>query len=135
MSKQKMRGPMGGGPMGGMGRGGEKAKDFKKTMKTLAQYLKSYKLSIIMVIIFAIGSAAFSIVGPKVLGKATTEIFNGLIGKISGGDGIDFDKIKIILLTLVALYIVSAILSFIQGFIMSGISQKLAYNLRDEFSH
>ena len=77
MSKQKMRGPMGGGPMGGMGRGGEKAKDFKKTMKTLAQYLKSYKLSIIMVIIFAIGSAAFSIVGPKVLGKATTEIFNG----------------------------------------------------------
>ena len=59
--------------MGGMGRGGEKAKDFKKTMKTLAQYLKSYKLSIIMVIIFAIGSAAFSIVGPKVLGKATTE--------------------------------------------------------------
>ena len=68
------------------------------------------------------------------MGKATTEIFNGLIGKISGGDGIDFDKIKIILLTLVALYIVSAILSFIQGFIMSGISQKLAYNLRDELS-
>ena len=68
------------------------------------------------------------------MGKATTEIFNGLVGKISGGDGIDFDKIKVILLTLVALYIVSAILSFIQGFIMSGISQKLAYNLRDELS-
>ena len=68
------------------------------------------------------------------MGKATTEIFNGLIGKISGGDGINFDRIKIILLTLVGLYLVSAILSFIQGFIMSGISQKLAYNLRDELS-
>ena len=93
-----------------------------------------YTYAIIAVFIFAIGSVAFSVIGPKVLGKATTEIFNGLIGKISGGDGIDFDKIKIILLTLVALYIVSAILSFIQGFIMSGISQKLAYNLRDELS-
>ena len=76
MSKHKMRGPMGGGPMGGMARGGEKAKDFKKTMKTLGKYLKPYSLSIIIVIIFAIGSAAFSIVGPKILGEATTEIFN-----------------------------------------------------------
>ena len=113
---------------------GEKAKDFKGTMKKLMSYLGKYTYAIIAVFIFAIGSVAFSVIGPKVLGKATTEIFNGLIGKISGGDGIDFDKIKIILLTLVALYIVSAILSFIQGFIMSGISQKLAYNLRDELS-
>lgn len=112
----------------------EKAKDFKGTMKKLMSYLGKYTYAIIAVFIFAIGSVAFSVIGPKVLGKATTEIFNGLIGKISGGDGIDFDKIKIILLTLVALYIVSAILSFIQGFIMSGISQKLAYNLRDELS-
>ena len=82
MSKHKMRGPRGGGPMGGMGRGGEKAKDFKKTMKTLGEYLRPYSLSIIMVVIFAIGSAAFSIVGPKILGKATTEIFNGLIKKV-----------------------------------------------------
>ena len=103
-------------------------------MKKLMSYLGKYTYAIIAVFIFAIGSVAFSVIGPKVLGKATTEIFNGLIGKISGGDGIDFDKIKIILLTLVALYIVSAILSFIQGFIMSGISQKLAYNLRDELS-
>ena len=133
MSKQKMRGPMGGGPMGGMGRGGEKAKDFKKTMKTLAQYLKSYKLSIIMVIIFAIGSAAFSIVGPKVLGKATTEIFNGLVSKVSGnGTGIDFDAIKKILISLIILYVISTVFSFVQGFVMSGISQKVAYNLRDE---
>ena len=135
MSNDNRRGP-GRGPMG-HGRGmmpGEKAKDFKGTMKKLMAYLGKYTYAIIAVFIFAIGSVAFSVIGPKVLGKATTEIFNGLIGKISGGDGIDFDKIKIILLTLVALYIVSAILSFIQGFIMSGISQKLAYNLRDELS-
>lgn len=135
MSNDNRRGP-GRGPMG-HGRGmmpGEKAKDFKGTMKKLMSYLGKYTYAIIAVFIFAIGSVAFSVIGPKVLGKATTEIFNGLIGEISGGDGIDFDKIKIILLTLVALYIVSAILSFIQGFIMSGISQKLAYNLRDELS-
>ena len=135
MSNDNRRGP-GRGPMG-HGRGmmpGEKAKDFKGTMKKLMSYLGKYTYAIIAVFIFAIGSVAFSVIGPKVLGKATTEILNGLIGKISGGDGIDFDKIKIILLTLVALYIVSAILSFIQGFIMSGISQKLAYNLRDELS-
>ena len=135
MSNDNKRGP-GRGPMG-HGRGmmpGEKAKDFKGTMKKLMSYLGKYTYAIIAVFIFAIGSVAFSVIGPKILGKATTEIFNGLIGKISGGDGIDFDKIKIILLTLVALYIVSAILSFIQGFIISGISQKLAYNLRDELS-
>ncbi|WP_347027781.1 ABC transporter ATP-binding protein [Intestinibacter bartlettii] len=135
MSNDNRRGP-GRGPMrhGRRMMPGEKAKDFKGTMKKLMSYLGKYTYAIIAVFIFAIGSVAFSVIGPKVLGKATTEIFNGLIGKISGGDGIDFDKIKIILLTLVALYIVSAILSFIQGFIMSGISQKLAYNLRDELS-
>ena len=82
----------------------EKAKDFKGTMKKLMSYLGKYTYAIIAVFIFAIGSVAFSVIGPKVLGKATTEIFNGLVGKISGGDGIDFDKIKVILLTLVALY-------------------------------
>ena len=135
MSNDNRRGP-GRGPMG-HGRGmmpSEKAKDFKGTMKKLMAYLGKYTYAIIAVFIFAIGSVAFSVIGPKVLGKATTEIFNGLIGKISGGDGINFDRIKIILLTLVGLYLVSAILSFIQGFIMSGISQKLAYNLRDELS-
>ena len=129
----KMRGPR--GPMGGHGmRGpGEKAKDFKGTMKTLASYLAKYKLSIIIVFIFAIGSVTFSVIGPKILGKATTEIFNGLVSKVSGnGTGIDFDAIKRILITLILLYVVSAVFSFIQGFIMSGISQKVAYNLRDE---
>lgn len=129
----KMRRPR--GPMGGHGmRGsGEKAKDFKGTMRRLVSYLAKYRLSIIIVLIFAIGSVTFSVIGPKILGKATTEIFNGLVSKVSGnGTGIDFDAIKRILITLILLYIVSAIFSFIQGFIMSGISQKVAYNLRDE---
>ena len=129
----KMRRPR--GPMGGHGmRGsGEKAKDFKGTMRRLVSYLAKYRLSIIIVLIFAIGSVTFSVIGPKILGKATTEIFNGLISKVSGnGTGIDFDAIKRILITLILLYVVSAVFSFIQGFIMSGISQKVAYNLRDE---
>ena len=129
----KMRRPR--GPMGGHGmRGsGEKAKDFKGTMRRLVSYLAKYRLSIIIVLIFAIGSVTFSVIGPKILGKATTEIFNGLVSKVSGnGTGIDFDAIKRVLITLILLYVVSAIFSFIQGFIMSGISQKVAYNLRDE---
>ena len=124
------RGPMGGPRIPGPG---EKAKDFKGTMKMLMSYLAKYKLSIIVVFIFAIGSVTFSVMGPKILGKATTEIFNGLVGKVSGeGLGIDFDKIKTILIYLIILYVVSAIFSFIQGYVMSGISQKVAYNLRDE---
>ena len=129
----KMRRPR--GPIGGHGmRGsGEKAKDFKGTMRRLVSYLAKYRLSIIIVLIFAIGSVTFSVIGPKILGKATTEIFNGLVSKVSGnGTGIDFDAIKRILITLILLYVVSAVFSFIQGFIMSGISQKVAYNLRDE---
>ena len=89
----KMRRPR--GPMGGHGmRGsGEKAKDFKGTMRRLVSYLAKYRLSIIIVLIFAIGSVTFSVIGPKILGKATTEIFNGLVSKLSGGSGIDFVKI------------------------------------------
>ncbi|WP_434797520.1 ABC transporter ATP-binding protein [Terrisporobacter vanillatitrophus] len=127
------RGPR--GPMGGHAMGGpvEKAKDFKGTMRTLMSYLAEYKLSIIIVFIFAIGSVTFSVIGPKILGKATTEIFNGLVGKVSGeGTGIDFEAIKRILIALVILYIVSAVFSFVQGYVMSSISQKVAYNLRDE---
>ncbi|MDU4934475.1 MAG: ABC transporter ATP-binding protein [Peptostreptococcaceae bacterium] len=124
---------MGHGPMSGAG---EKAKDFKGTMKTLLGYLSKFKLSIILVIIFAIGSVSFSVVGPKILGRATTKIFEGLVAKVSGatGAGIDFDAIGKILIALIGLYILSAIFSFIQGFVMSGISQKVAYNLRNELS-
>ena len=138
MSKEKnsgMRRGMGGhGPMGGMG-GGQKAKDFKGTMKKLASYLSTFKIAILVVIIFAIGSATFSIVGPKILGKATTEIFNGLINKISGtGAGINFTKIGNILLILISLYLISMVFAFIQGYVMSGVSQKVPYNLRKEIS-
>lgn len=139
MSNQRQQpkrgfGPGGGhGPMGAMG--GEKAKDFKGTMKSLVKYLAPFKISIITVIIFAVGSAAFSIVGPKLLGKATTKIFDGLVNKISGGGGgVDFTYIGNMLLFLLGLYIISALFSFIQGFVMSGISQKVSYNLRKEIS-
>ena len=126
-------------PMGGPRKGGkgpvEKAKDFKGTMKNLFEYLKPYRLSMLVVIIFAIGSATFSIVGPKVLGKATTKIFEGLMNKVSGNSiGMDFDYIGKILLILLGLYVISAIFSYIQGFIMSGISQKVSYNLRKAIS-
>lgn len=112
----------------------EKAKDFGGTMKKLINYMSVYKIGIFFVAVFAIGSTVFSILGPKVLGKATTEIFNGLISKISGGDGIDFGKIGKILIALLCLYAVSALLSFLQGFIMTGISQKMTYCMRKEIS-
>ena len=124
------------GPMGGGKMSTEKAKDFKGTMKKLMDYLKPYRIAIIFVFIFAIGSAAFSIVGPKVLGKATTKIFEGLVNKVSGvaGAGIDFTYISRIAISLLILYIISAVFSFIQGFVMSGVAQKVSFNLRKEIS-
>lgn len=123
---------------GPMGRGkavpGEKAKDFKGTLKKLVNYLSKYYIAIIAVIIFTIGSTIFNIVGPKVLGKATTEIFNGLMNKVNGGSGINFDAILSILLILLGLYAASTILGYIQGFIMTGISQKMAFRMRKELS-
>ena len=124
---------MGGGPHGGMG-AGEKAKDFKGTIKKLMKYLSEYKIGLIFVLLFAIGSTIFNIAGPKILGKATTEIFTGLVGKVSGSSGIDFEKIAHILIFLMCLYVTSAIFSFIQGYIMTGVSQKLTYRLRKEIS-
>ena len=128
------------GPMGGM-RGGSgnvphaKPKDFKKTTKKLIkQYLSKYKIALIIVILFAVGSTIFSIVGPKILGNATTEIFNGIVDKMSGGNGIDFGKIGSIAISLIVLYIVSALFSFIQGFTMTSVSQKLTYKLRNDIA-
>ena len=112
----------------------DKAKDFKGTLKQLAHYLSPYKYYIFTVVLFAILSATFSIIGPKIMGKATTEIFNGLISKISGGSGIDFSKIGRILIFLLGLYAVSAVCNFVQNFIMSGVSQKIAYGLRKSIS-
>lgn len=137
--KRMPGGPMKGGPMGrgpmGHGHGaamGEKANDFSGTMKQLMKYMSKYKIAIIAVLLFAIGSTVFSIVGPKILGKATTKIFEGLMAKVSGIGGIDFGAIEKILLILVCLYLVSALFSFIQGYIMSGISQKISYEMRNQ---
>ena len=130
------RGPMGGGPMGGMG-SVQKAKDFKGTMKKLLAFLKPYLPSIIIVILFAIGSSVFYIVGPKILGNATTKIFEGLVNKVSGvaGAGIDFAYVGNIVVLLLILYVISALFSFVQGYIISGVAQKVSYNLRKEISN
>ena len=112
----------------------EKAKDFKGTLKKLFKSMSKYKVQLIVIFIFAIASTIFSIVGPKILGNATTELYNGIISKLSGGAGIDFDKIASILIFLIILYIVSALFSYVQGFIMTGISQKYTYNLRKKVS-
>ena len=112
----------------------QKAKDFKGTLKKLFKSMSKYKVQLIIIFIFAIASTIFSIVGPKILGNATTELFNGIISKLSGGAGIDFDKIASILIFLIILYIISALFSYVQGFIMTGISQKYTYNLRKKVS-
>ena len=123
------RGPMGHGRMGG-----EKAKDFKGTMGKLIKYMSAFKIQMLFVVIFAIGGTVFNIIGPKILGKATTEIFNGLVSKVSGGSGMDFEKIATILLTALALYVTSALCSLVQGLLMTGVSQKTTYRLRKEIS-
>ncbi|MEK4742729.1 MULTISPECIES: ABC transporter ATP-binding protein [unclassified Bacillus (in: firmicutes)] len=132
--KQSGPGPGGGGPMGGGMRKIEKAKNFKGTMNKLLQYLKPYKLSILIVILFAIGSAAFTIVGPKILGNATTKLFEGLVSKVSGAPGaaIDFTYIRNIVILLLGLYILSTVFGIIQGYIISGVAQKVSYNFRKE---
>ena len=125
-----MPGPMG-GPRGGQTT--ERAKDFKKTTKKLIRsYLVKYKIPIMIVMIFAIGSTIFTIVGPKILGNATTEIFNGLVSKLSGGTGIDFGKVGQIALTLLGLYVISALFSFVQRFLMTNVAQKITYKLRND---
>lgn len=129
--KQPMRGR---GPMGRGMMPGEKAKDFRGSVGKLLNYMGRYKIALVFVIIFAICSTAFNIVGPKILSKATTEIFNGLLSKLSGGAGIDFGKIGRILLILIGIYGVSACFSFIQGWLMTGISQKMCFRMRKEIS-
>ena len=129
----RRRGP--GGPHHGGGMApGEKAKDFKGTIKKLMGYIGSYKYAVAVVLLFAVGSTIFSIIGPKILSKATTELFNGLMSKIRGTGGIDFDKIGRILILLLGLYVISAVFSFIQGWIMTGVTQKLCFRFRKEIS-
>ena len=114
--------------------GGEKAKDFKGSIGKLIRYMSKYKFRFVIMLIFAVAGTVFNIVGPKILGKATTELFNGLVAKIGGSGGIDFTKITQILLFTLLLYVCSAIFSFIQGFIMTGISNDVTYSLRRDIS-
>ena len=135
--KPRRGGPLGfGGPGGhGVQMQGEKAKNFKGTMAKFIKYISEFKLQVSVVIVFAIVSTVFSIVGPKILGKATTRLFEGVVGKISGtGAGIDFKYIGTIVLISVGLYLVSALFSYVQGWIMSGVSMKITYRLRKDIS-
>lgn len=113
---------------------GEKAKDFKGSMAKLFRYMGRYKIRFLLMFVFAVAGTAFNIVGPKILGKATTELFNGLVAKISGTGSINFEKIATILLWTMGLYVVSACFSFVQGFVMTGISNDVTYNLRKDIS-
>ena len=144
-TERTRRGPargMMGRPGGGHGPGGpgmmpgEKAKDFKGTFKKLLYYLGSYKWAVLVVLLFAAASTVLSIFGPKILGQATTELFEGLVGTVTGtGEGIDFGRIGEILLFLVGLYLISAACSYIQGFIMTGVSMKVTYRLRRDIEN
>ena len=133
---QTTRGPGMGGPMGGhMGiGGGEKARDFKGTMGNLVRYLGAYKLSIGIILIVAAGSTIFMIIGPKILGKATTKLFEGVMAKIGGTGTIDFTYIGHILLLVLGLYSISALLSYFQGWIMAGVAVKIIYRFRKDIS-
>lgn len=129
------RGAMGGGPGHNVPMTGAKAKDFKGSMSRLLKYIGNYKGAIITVFIFAIASTIFTIIGPKLMGNATTVLFEGVMGQISGsGEGIDFVKVGQILITLLVLYGISALFSYIQGFIMTGVSMKVTYRLRKDIS-
>lgn len=135
MSEPGRRGRMGRGHGPGAGMmPGEKAKNFRGTIGKLIRYMGNYKIAIVIVMIFAVASTVFGIAGPKILGQATTELFNGLVAKITGTGGIDFGKIGEILLFLVCVYIVSAACSFIQSWIMTGITQKICFRFRADIS-
>ena len=131
--KPKKRGGMGHGSMGAMAHG-EKAKDIKGTMKKLMNYIGVYKIGFLFVFLFAVASTVFTVIGPKILGKATTEIFKGFSRKLGGGEGIDFGRIGEIIVLLIILYVASAIFAFIQGWIVTGVTQKLSFRMRKEMS-
>ena len=126
-------GPGGHGP-GGMGMPVEKAKDFKGTMKKLFFNLSRYKISFLIVFLFAIGGTVFAIIGPTIMGNATTEIANGFYSKIMGGTGVDFTKLGGILLNIIGLYAISSVFSYIQGLMTTSVSQKVSYKFRKDLS-
>lgn len=128
--KSSRRGPMGRGPIEAV----EKPKNFKGTLGKLFKYMGRYKIAVFLVVIFAMAGTIFNIVGPKILGNATTELFNGMMNRFSGGSGIDFGVVSHILLTLLVLYITSAIFSYLQGLIMTEVTQRTTYRLRQDIS-
>ena len=130
---ENRRGPMGHGHGRGM-HGGEKARDFKGSMAKLLRYMGRYKFRFILMFVFAVAGTVFNIWGPKILGKATTELFSGLVAKVNGTGGINFEKIAMILMGVMILYLASSCFSFIQGFVMTGISNDVTYNLRKDIS-
>lgn len=132
MSEETRR-PMRRGP-GARGMTGEKAKDFRGTVRKLLKYIGSYRLGVMAVLIFAIGSTIFNITGPKILSKAITVLYEGLVSKLSGTGEIAFDRVGQILLFLLGIYVLSAFLNFIQGWIMTGITQKVCFRMRREIS-
>lgn len=134
MAEQKQNRPHGGGPGRGMAAPVEKAKDFKGTIKKLVSYLGAYKIAVFFVMIFAAASTIFNIWGPKILSKAITELFNGLIKKYQGTGDINFEKIGGILVFMLGLYLVASLFGVIQGWIMSTISQRITYRMRKEIS-
>ena len=134
MSEQRRAGRMGHGPHGPGMMPGEKAKNFKGTASKLLQYMGRYKIGVFCVLIFAVASTVFGITGPKILGNATTELFHGLVAKVSGTGEINFGKIGQILLFLLAIYLFSAFCSFIQSYVMTGITQKICFRFREDIS-
>ena len=126
------RGPMGGGPMAMMR--GEKPRDFKGTLNKLVQYLGQYRLLIVVIWLFAIGSTIASILGPKILGNATTKLFEGVMAQIAGTGTIDFTYIGHIIVEVLLLYLLSAILAYIQGWIMSNVAMNITYRFRKDIS-
>lgn len=128
-AQEPRRGPMGHGP-GGRMMPGEKPKNLKGTLAKLIAFMGRFKAAIVVVLVFSVGSTIFNIVGPKVLSTATTELFNGIVAKIDGSGGIDFDAIARILVFTLGLYLLSAACSFVQGWIMSSVSQRTCYQLR-----
>lgn len=129
-TNRRGHGPMGHGPGAPM----ERAKDFRGTLRKLLVYVNNYRPALIVVVLFAVAGTIFNVVGPKILSRATTELFNGLMSKLSGGSGIDFSRIGRILLILLAIYVCSSVFSFVQGLIMTRISQEMTFRMRREIS-
>ena len=129
-AQPRPHGPMGHGPMGS----GEKAKDFKGSFQKLLAYMGRYKIAIAFAMVLAAVSTVFSVAGPKVMANATNALFEGLMRKVAGTGGIDFDYIAKVLLFTLALYVFSSVVSFFQGWVMTSISQKICYRIRKEIS-